>query len=93
MSRCPAPEPDASDDGWLPRQFAVSPKRPLRFYLEVGRFEAVSMVLNNRRMRDVLTAKGYSPAYSEYQGDHDHLNWGISLGDALIALIGDAKRK
>ena len=49
-----------TETGWLTRQFAKAPLRPVRFYLEVGKFEqgAVhNMVLENRRFRDVLKPK------------------------------------
>ena len=64
----------ASDRGWLSHQYAMSPKLNLRIWMEVGRFEAEfqnDMLRENRRMRDVLEAKGYPVAYSEYNGGHD----------------------
>jgi enterochelin esterase family protein len=79
------------DSGWLTRQFAKSPRLPLRFYLEVGRLEQgipLNMVLENRRLYDVLVAKGYPVTYSEYNGGHDMLCWRGSLADGLIALVG-----
>ncbi len=78
-----------SEDGWLAQQFATSQRLPLRFWLEVGRLEATSMVQNNRRIRDVLLAKGYSVMYSEFSGGHDYLSWRGSLANALIALSKD----
>jgi enterochelin esterase-like enzyme len=77
----PNPEP-----GWLARQFAARPRCPARFYLEVGRFESAEMVANNRRLRDVLRAKGCAVRYSEFDGGHDYLTWRGTLADALIAL-------
>ncbi len=80
-----------TDSGWLTRQFAKSPRRPLRFFMEVGTLEQgipINMVLENRRLHDVLVAKGYEVNYSEYNGGHDLLCWRGSLADGLIALIG-----
>jgi enterochelin esterase-like enzyme len=85
-----------TDSGWLTRQFAKSPRLPLRFYLEVGMLEQgipINMVVENRRLHDVLTAKGYPVTYSEYNGDHNYLCWRGSLADGLIALIGRRKEK
>jgi enterochelin esterase family protein len=82
------PEDHATEQGWLARQFATSPRLPLRFYLEVGRFEGASMLPNNRRLRDVLEAKGYPLNYREFHGGHDYLTWRDSLADGLIALTG-----
>jgi enterochelin esterase family protein len=82
---------DSSSYGWLTRQFVTTPKLPIRFYVEAGLFETHKprgLLAENRRMRDVLEAKGYSIVYSEYAGGHDYLNWRGSLADGLIALAG-----
>jgi len=80
----------STQTGWLTREFATSPKKPLRLYLETGTFEGEG-VLENRRMRDVLIAKGYSTTYYEYSGGHDQLCWQASFADGLLALL-DSKR-
>jgi enterochelin esterase-like enzyme len=77
------------ETGWLTRQFVRAPILPLRFYLQVGRFEGLS--LSNRHLRDVLEAKGYQVAFAEYSGNHDYLSWRNSLGEGLIALFGDQR--
>jgi enterochelin esterase family protein len=79
------------ETGWLTRQYATAPRLPLRFYLEVGTLEQSvtgNLVLENRRMRDTLTARGYPVTYSEYNGGHDALCWRGSIADGLIALLG-----
>ncbi len=79
------------ETGWLTRQFARSSMKPLRFYLEVGQFKqgaVQNMVLENRRLRDVLEARGHAVAYSEYVGGHDYCCWRGSIADGLIALLG-----
>jgi enterochelin esterase family protein len=79
----------ATERGWLARQFATTPTLPLRFYLEVGRFEnASSMLASNRWLRDVLLAKGYPVTYQEFDGGHHYISWRGSLADGLIALMG-----
>jgi len=80
-----------TETGWLTREYVSAPRRDVRFYLEVGLFEqgAVNnMVLENRRFRDVLEAKGYAVTYSEYLGGHDYCCWRGSIADGLIALLG-----
>jgi enterochelin esterase-like enzyme len=80
-----------TETGWLTRQFATTPKLPLRFSLAVGRLEQsfdADYPLENRRLRDVLEAKGYSVTYEEINGSHDPLNWRSTLADGLIALAG-----
>ena len=85
-----------TDSGWLTRQFAKSRPLPLRFFMEVGMLEQgvpINMVLENRRLRDVLVAKGYPVIYSEYNGGHDLICWRGSLADGLIELVGKQKEK
>lgn len=80
---------DPNEEAWLIRQFVASPKLPLRLYLEVGLLERSAgddMVVMNRRMRDVLEAKGYDVAYNEYNGGHDYTCWRGSLADGLTWL-------
>ena len=83
--------PFDTDTGWLIRQFARTRRLPLRFYLQTGRFEG-NILDENRRLRDVLEAKGYRPFYSEYDGGHDYITWRGSLADGLLALMGRRAR-
>jgi enterochelin esterase family protein len=75
------------DSGWVMRQYMQSPKLPLRFYLDVGRYEE-QQLSTNRNLRDILKLKGYPVTYSEYDGGHDYLCWRGSIADGLIALFG-----
>jgi enterochelin esterase-like enzyme len=78
------PEPE-----WLIRQFARSPKKPLRMFIAVGSMEEpASQLVTNRHLRDVLTARGYQVEYQEFNGVHGYLNWRSSLSDGLLALMG-----
>lgn len=82
--------PDQETD-WLTRQFVATPRRAVRFYIEIGRFEDggfASPLAATRRFRDVLKAKDYSVHYSEYSGGHDYISWRGSFADGLIALTG-----
>lgn len=74
--------------GWLTSQFASTPRLPLRFFIETGRFELQAQVLDHHRIRDVLQAKRYPVLYREYNGGHDYFNWRGTFGDALIWLVG-----
>jgi enterochelin esterase family protein len=79
------------ETGWLIRQFVAAPKKKLRFYLTAGQFEhylAYSVRAENRRMRDVLEAKGYPVTYVEFVGGHEALCWRGLVGDGLVALLG-----
>ena len=89
--------PDYFDEtGWLTRRQSAMPFwLPIRFYpTRSGRFEGGpywSLLRENRHLRNVLEAKGYSLVYSEYSGGHDYVGWRNSLVDGLIALVGATK--
>jgi enterochelin esterase family protein len=85
-----------AESGWLTQQFLKSPALPIRFYLSVGRFEVginAHMLIENRRLRDVLRAKGYSVQFHEFDGGHDPLNFRDALVDGLIALSAKPQSK
>jgi enterochelin esterase family protein len=88
---------------WLNRQFAASPRLPLRFSFEAGLLEGTwwwrslpqrdplpqpPLLMVNRNLRNTLTSKGYSVHYSEFNGNHGFLNWRGTLASHLIALVG-----
>jgi enterochelin esterase-like enzyme len=83
-----------SEPNWVARQFIVSPKLPLRFYLDAGSEEfdvsgdGRSILVTSRTLRDVLLAKGYEVHFQEFAGGHDYLSWRGTLADGLIALMG-----
>lgn len=75
---------------WLTAQFESSPRLPLKFYLDVGAgethrvFNGVVFIEANRRLRDVLRAKGYPVQYVEVPGaQHEPGHWKRSLPAAL----------
>jgi enterochelin esterase-like enzyme len=86
-------DPNA-EPNWLATQFIMSPRLPLRFYMDAGSDEIDpaghgSMILEpSRDMRDVLLAKGYEVHYQEFVGGHDYLSWRGTLADGLIVLMG-----
>ena len=91
----PRPLWDGETEGMLVAQFLASPRLPLELYLEVGRYETTlpfSHLLETRRLRDVLRAKGYRVTYSEYMGGHNEVCWRGSFADAIVALTAARKR-
>jgi len=75
---------------WLTRQVEASPNLALRFYLEVGLMEDYPhQIVPNRRMRDVVTAKGSAVGYAEYDGGHSFLNWSNGTANGLVFLLGN----
>ena len=93
-------KPDNEKDfEWLTRQFAASPRLPLRFSFEAGLMENTSgappgqpvpppLLVANRNFRDALQSKGYSIHYTEFNGNHTLFNWRGTLASHLIALVG-----
>jgi len=78
------------DPASLVRSFVKRARLPIRFYLEAGLMEVnetPSLLHENRRLRDVLEAKGYKVTYSEFNGRHDAVCWRGSLSRGLIALL------
>ncbi len=61
-------------------------RRPIRVWMDVGRYEW--LLESNRKMRGVLTAKGYDPIYREYNGGHNYTSWRDEVVYALEALYG-----
>jgi len=70
-------------------QYAAAGPRQARFFLSVGAYEPGPNhegTINNRRMRDVLQARGYELKYEEVEGQHDPINWRLTLPDGLMFL-------
>ena len=81
--------PYPRDTGMMIDEFKKSPRLPIRFYLEVGRYDRGAALLgSNRELRDVLQLKGYDVDYREFDGGHEYVSWRGSLPDGLISLLG-----
>lgn len=85
-----------AEPNWLAKQFIMSPRLPLRFYIDAGTDEidltglGRDILATSRYMRDVLLAKGYEVHFQEFIGGHDYLSWRGTLADGLIILMGSA---
>ena len=83
------PYPLTEDTGDLIRDLRDSKRLPIKFYIEIGRFDdSGRMLATNRELRDLLLIKGYEVTYKEFDSGHDFIWWRGSLADGLIALIG-----
>ncbi|QPP08811.1 enterochelin esterase [Streptomyces bathyalis] len=80
--------PDFEDE-WMTKQYAESPRLPVRFSMDIGSLERAIMeydpMTTHRNMRDVLQEKGYEVDYFEYTGGHDMVCWRGSIVDRLIS--------
>lgn len=73
---------------WLIDQFAAGPRLPVRVWQEIGLMEAPATMLEpNRRMREVLEAKGNDLTYREFAGGHDYGVWRYSIAEALTTML------
>ncbi|OJJ18359.1 esterase [marine bacterium AO1-C] len=78
-----------TDNGKLINLYKKSKKLPIRFYMDVGLYDAgASMLGMNRQFRDILETKGYQVDYHEFKGGHSYVNWRGTLAKGLISLIG-----
>jgi enterochelin esterase family protein len=86
--------PPGESPEWALRQFAASPKLPVRFYIDAGLLENTTSILTeNRHFRDMLRSRGYEVHYSEFNGGHEYRNWRGTLADGLIALHGQRAKR
>jgi enterochelin esterase family protein len=82
---------------WLARQFAATPKLPLRFWIQVGNLEVAQMsdggpsqLAANQHFRDTLQAKVYFVSYQEYSGGHDASSLEFPLAQALTEILNQS---
>jgi enterochelin esterase-like enzyme len=102
-SKCPGDggrrsDPDSKDSrtegNWIAKQFVISPKLPVRFFLEAGTFEVDKestggdILEATRTLRDVLLAKGHEVHFQQFVSGHDDLSWRGTFADGLINLLG-----
>ena len=80
------------DEGKLIKAYKKSEKLSIKFYMDVGLYDAgASMLGMNREFRDILEIKGYEVDYNEFNGGHSYVNWRGTFSDGLISLIGRTK--
>lgn len=88
-----------SDWEWLGRQLTGHECFPLQVHMDVGRFESddgpgqPSQLGSNRRLRDVLLAKGCRVHYEEFSGGHDTICWQGTLTSGLQVLLSPGEMR
>jgi enterochelin esterase family protein len=83
-----SPEAPSLSEPWMATQYAAAGPRQARFFLSVGRYEPGLQggLISSQRMRDALRARGYKLKYEEVEGEHDPINWRLTLPDGLMFL-------
>lgn len=81
--------PKGEDAGWLTRQYQQSPRYPIRFWLQAGRFESQGpdggIFRNTEDFARVLHDKGYRASFHPWSSGHDYAAW----CEALVAGMRD----
>jgi enterochelin esterase family protein len=81
---------------WLTNQVLASPRKDVRFYMDVGEYEdhatlggsGPNFLAANRRLRDALLAKGYRVTYVEIpKGMHAPQYWMTTLPSGILELF------
>ncbi|WP_080682583.1 alpha/beta hydrolase-fold protein [Sorangium cellulosum] len=82
---------------WLTRQYAMAPRKAIRFWIDVGQLETGTFIdwmpgvdqrAANRHLRTVLQAKGYQVTYYESPGGHEFATFRHSVARGLQAMLG-----
>jgi enterochelin esterase family protein len=71
------------------RAIADAPPRETRFHLEDGSIHPLATPF--RHLLPVLASKGNRVTLRTFIGGHHTSSWRVRLGDALVALLGDAR--
>ncbi len=95
QSGCFTADPQGGDEyhdpEWLTEQFAVTERRPVRFYLDTGQIEW--LLAPNRRFAAMLVDKGYLHDYQERPGGHNWATWEQGLETGLKYLFGVKEKR
>lgn len=76
-------------DCWMSEQIKLSPKLPLKFYMNVGVLENKQTMINNSvNVKKTLESLDYHVDFEFFKSGHDYLSWGQTLATGLISLIG-----
>jgi enterochelin esterase-like enzyme len=86
--------PDDPEPEYHSRLVTREPKKPIRFWVEAGRFEIdrtnggrPGQITVSRHFRDVLRARGYDVAWTEFPGGHEYQSWRVTLPHALLHFL------
>ncbi|AYW53838.1 alpha/beta hydrolase-fold protein [Raoultella ornithinolytica] len=81
--------PKGEEAGWLTRQYQQSPRYPIRFWLQAGRFETSGadggIYSNTLTFEQALRDKGYRVSFHPSSSGHDYAAW----CEALVAGMRD----
>ncbi|NIF59097.1 DUF3327 domain-containing protein [Enterobacter sp. Ap-916] len=83
--------PEGEAPGWLTRQYQASPRLPVRFWLQAGRFESKGadggIYRNTQQLEAVLREKGYEVSFNPWSSGHDYAAWCEAIITGMKELI------
>ena len=84
--------PKGEAPGWLTQQYQQSPRYPVRFWLQAGRFETHGpnggIYRNTLDFEKVLRDKGYPVSFHASSGGHDYAVWCEALVQGMRDFTG-----
>jgi enterochelin esterase-like enzyme len=89
--------PKGEMPGWLTRQYAQSPRYPVRFWVQAGRFESQGadggIYRNSVAFDQMLREKGYHTRFHPWSSGHDYAAWVEALVQGLRDFTGLRQRE
>ena len=84
--------PQGEEASWLTRQYQQSPRYPVRFWLQAGKFETSGpdggIYANTLEFEQVLKEKGYTVSFHPSSSGHDYAAWCEALVSGMRDLAG-----
>lgn len=84
--------PQGEEASWLTRQYQQSPRYPVRFWLQAGKFETSGpdggIYANTLEFERVLKEKGYTVSFHPSSSGHDYAAWCEALVSGMRDLAG-----
>ena len=84
--------PKDEEASWLTRQYQNSPRYPVRFWLQAGRFETKGpdggIYRNTLEFAQVLREKGYPVSFHPWSSGHDYAAWCEALVHGMRDFTG-----
>lgn len=84
--------PEGEEASWLTRQYQQSPRYPIRFWLQAGKFETGGpdggIYSNTREFEQVLKEKGYRVSFHPWSSGHDYVAWCEALVHGMRDFTG-----
>lgn len=89
--------PKGEEASWLTQQYQASPRYPMKFWLQAGRFETQGpnggIYRNTLAFEKVLREKGYTVSFHPWSSGHDYAAWCEALVYGMRDFTGLASQR